>query len=331
MFTSPENIKYIYDIALDAYSCSYDNTFILFESSQNIIYLIFSSLNVSIISYKLINSKKFQFITEIKNAHNDYIDNFRYSYDSKNKRDLILSLSSWDNNIKIWDLKNWDCILDINNIYKSGSIVSACFLLDENLEYNYILPCNFFLFKIAVTDISGNKDKNKDIEVNISTNIFIDTYFDIKQSKYYIITGNNSNVISYNFTTGTLYHKYELINSTNHKSVIIYPDNKINIVKILFASNEGFLLIFNFHSGELINKINCGEDNLIGCCLWDENYVLTGGKNKDLKLVDINKGKVVKNFFEHKQWICSIKSIKINNGQILVTHGLDNKIKLWGI
>ena len=51
----------------------------------------------------------------------------------------------------------------VNNIYKSGSIVSACFLLDENLEYNYILPCNFFLFKIAVTDISGNKDKNKDI------------------------------------------------------------------------------------------------------------------------------------------------------------------------
>ena len=108
MHNSPLNIKFILDISLDAYGCSYDNTFILFKSSQNLIHLIYSNLKKSIISYNLSNSNKFQILTEIKNAHNDYIDNFRYVYDSKNKIDLILSLSSGDNNIRIWNLKNWE-------------------------------------------------------------------------------------------------------------------------------------------------------------------------------------------------------------------------------
>ena len=332
MHNSPNKIKYIADIVLDAYGTSYDNTFLIFKSSQNIYHLIYSNLEKSIISYNLINSKKFQIITEIKKAHEDYIDNFRYSFDSKNKRDLVLSLSSGDNDIKIWNLKNWECIFNINDIYQFGSILSACFLIDENLNYNYIIACNFFLYNIKAIDISGNKDKNKEIENNINTNIFIDKYYDINQSKYYIIIGNNSNVSSFDFDKGSLYHTYEMINSANHKSVVIYPDNKNNLVKLFFQCKEGFILIFNFHSGDLIDKISCENDCLIGLCLWDENFIFSGGKNKSLKLIDINKREIIKKYHEHKQWICSIKAIKHEKlGQILITHGLDNKIKLWGI
>ena len=332
MNNSPQNITFIKDIALDAYGSSYDNTFLIFKSSQNLYHLIYSTLKKSIISYNLTNPEKFQIISEIKNAHKDYIDNFRYSFDSKNKRDLVLSLSSGDNNIKIWNLKNWECIFDINDIYKFGSILSACFLLDANFDYNYIVASNFFMYNINAVDIYGNNEKNKIIENNISTNLFIDIYYDIKKSKYYIITGNNWNVISYDFKEGSLYHTYESINSTNHKSVSIYPDNKNNIVKIFFQSREGFILIFNFHSGELINKIICTNNNLIGICLWDENYIFTGGKNKILYLIDINKGKIMKVYSGHKHWICSLKKIQLEKfGEVLITHGLDNKIKLWGI
>ena len=255
MYNSPNNIKYITDIASDAYGSSYDNTFLIFKSSQNIYHLINSTLKKSIVSYILTNQKKFQIVIEIKKAHEDYIDNFRYSFDSKNKRDLILSISSGNNNIKIWNLKNWECIFNINDIYKFGSILSACFLLDESLDYNYVITCNYFLYNIKVIDISGNKEKNKKIENDINTNIFLDTYYDIKQSKYYIIIGNIFNVSSYDFKKGSLYHTYETINSSNHKSVIIYLDNKNNIVKIFSQSKEGFILIFNFHSGEIINNV----------------------------------------------------------------------------
>ena len=330
---SPKKIKNILDISSNAYGCTYDNTFLLFKSSQEIFYLIYSTLTRSIISYDISNKNKNQFFCEIKNAHDDYIDNFRYSYDSKNKRDLILSLSSGNNIIKIWNLKNWECILDIKNIYKYGSILSACFLLDEHLNYNYIVICNFFMYNIKLIDISQKEEKNQIIESEINTYLFIDTYYDIDQSKYYIITGNNCNVNSYDVSQKSLYRTYETVNSTNHKTAQVFSDRK-KIVKIFFPSKEGYILIFNFHSGEMINKILCGNNNtiLIGFCLWDENFAFTGGNNKNLILIDLNEGKMIKEFKEHKQWICSIKTIKHNSlGQILVTHGLDNKIKLWMI
>ena len=330
---SSKKIKNILDISSKAYSCTYDNTFLLFKSSQELIYLIYSTLNRSIISYNISNKNINQIFTEIKNAHDDYIDNFRHTYDSKNKRDLILSLSSGDNNIKIWNLKNWECILNIKNIYEMGCILSACFLLDKHLNYNYIVICNFFMYNIKLIDISQNIEKNQVIENEINTNLFIDTYYDIDQSKYYIITGNNWNVNSYDVSQKSLYRSYETINSTNHKTVQIFSDKK-KLVKIFFPCKEGYILIFNFHSGEMINKIFCGNNNdiLIGFCLWNENFAFTGGKNKVLKLIDINKGEIIEEFKEHKQWICSIKKIKHNHlGQILVTHGLDNKIKLWMI
>ena len=333
MQENPSNIKYILDIATNVYSCSYDNTFLLFKSSQQIFHIIYSTLNISIISCNISNPNNFQILTEVKKAHDDYIDNFRYSFDSINKRDLILSLSSGDNNIKIWNLKNWECIINLKNIYEIGSVLSACFLINEKFDYNYIVACNFFMWNIKLIDISSKTEKNIEIENNISTNLFIDTYYDKEQDKYYIITGNNWNVNSYDLKQKILYRTYETSRATNHKTACVLKDNK-NIEKIFFPCNEGYLLIFNFHTGEMINKIICGndDDNLVGFCFWNENYIFTGGKNKILKLVDINKGQLIKEFKEHKRIICSMKTIEHSSfGKILITHGLDNKIKLWTI
>ncbi len=58
-----------------------DNTFITFNSKNNILHLIYSIQLKSIISYNL---NKFQIITEIKNPHeNNYITNFRHFLDKK--------------------------------------------------------------------------------------------------------------------------------------------------------------------------------------------------------------------------------------------------------
>ena len=329
----PENIHYKLDISKDSYSCTYDNTFLLFKSSQEILHLIYSTLNRSIISYNISNPKNFQILTEIKKAHNDYIDNFRHEFDSKNNRDLILSLSSGDNNIKIWNLKNWSCVFDIKNIYKIGTVLSSCFLLDEKFNYNYIVTCNFFMYNIKLIDLSQTPKNDFEIENDINTNLFIDKYYDKDKNNYYIITGNNWNVNSYDLNKRILYHKYETSRSTNHKTAHVFKSSD-NITKIFFPCKEGYLLIFNFHTGEMIEKILCGNDgdNLIGLCLWNEKYAFTVGKNKILKLVDLNKKEVSKEFKEHKQLICSIKTIRHDSlGQIVITHGLDNKIKLWMI
>ena len=66
----------------DDFFSSFDNTFIVFNSINNIIYLIYASAEKSIISYDL---KNYQKISEIKNAHDKYITNFRHIYDKKIK------------------------------------------------------------------------------------------------------------------------------------------------------------------------------------------------------------------------------------------------------
>lgn len=284
---NPSNMEILDNISTNAYGCSLDNIFITFKSKSDILYLVYSTLKKSIIAYNLNTMEN---ITEIKNAHKDYIDNFRQIYDIINKKDIILSLSSGDNNIKIWDIKNWDCLYNINNLYRVGILLSACFLVNENV--NYIVTCNCFLYNIIVIDFKGNTIKK--IKDSSNYTLFIDIYFEKQKNQYYIITGNRTSVKSYNYDSSDLYFTYSDEISTHHRSIIIYNDN--NIVKLIFSCEEGYIKIFNFHSGILLNKINLNKESLLGICLFDSNYLLIGTKNKRVILIDLKEGKIKKIF-----------------------------------
>ena len=186
----------------DSYSyLNIDNTFTTFNSINNILYLIYSSFDKSIICYDLINQNK---INEIKNCHNNIICNLRHYLDDINKRDLIMSLSYQDNNLKIWNVNNWDCIfnLKVNNV---GLLYSACILEDK--KENYIITSNRNKLgipeKIKVFDFSGNKIK----EFNNSNDqtFFIDIYYDKLLCENYIITGNVGHVKSYDYKNNKVY------------------------------------------------------------------------------------------------------------------------------
>ena len=58
-----------------------------------------------------------------------------------NKNDFIISISAQDNNIKLWNLNNCECLLNIQNIRKDRFLYSACLLNDNNQIY--ILTSNF--------------------------------------------------------------------------------------------------------------------------------------------------------------------------------------------
>ena len=94
---NPKDISFLRNITKDSYTNGIlDNTFILFNSINDLLYLIYSKRN-SIISFNLNNNKK---INEIKNAHDEDISNFRHYLDKINKIDFLLSLSKNINNIK---------------------------------------------------------------------------------------------------------------------------------------------------------------------------------------------------------------------------------------
>ena len=67
-------------------------------------------------------------------------------------------MSDLDNNIKLWNINNYECLIDIKNINKKGWMYSACFLKENNK--NYIITSNYNSSDcefIKVFDFNGNK------------------------------------------------------------------------------------------------------------------------------------------------------------------------------
>ena len=195
--SSPSSLKLLKEVTNDSYALfGLDNSFCIFTSINSTLYLVYSNRNFSIIMYNLINN----FVEiEIKKAHNEDITNLRHFYDRINNTDLILSISFLDNNLKVWDLDDWNCILNINNINSIGNIKSACFLYDNNQNYIISSSCsdNPNIEPIKVFDLNGNKIK--EINDSYDDTIFIDTYYDKNTSINYILTGNNCFIKSYNY------------------------------------------------------------------------------------------------------------------------------------
>ena len=331
----PKNIKLISNVIGDSYAYSnIDNTFAVFNSINNILYLIYSDINRSMISYDLNNKRK---INEIKNIHNEYITNFRHYLDEIYKRDLIMSLSRTDNNIKIWNVTNFECLLDIKKANQFGYLYSACFLKDNS--QNYIITSNRSSegnsSPIKIFNFQGQKiDEIKDSN---DPTFFIDTFYDNILNKNFIITGNFGYVKSFNYSKKELYHKYDDNRCFNkdytlcsHCSIIIKNNEKI--IKLIESSGDGFIRIWNFHSGKLLDKILL-KSRLYGICLWNDNYLFVACQDQTIKLIELNNKLIVKNVHGHNDWVITLKKICDNKGkEILISQNFGvSPIKLWFI
>ena len=322
---SPKDIQYKNDLAKDSFSqYDYDNVFTVFKSLNNILYLIYTNINKSIIFYDIVDNKS---IKEIKNAHYKYITNFKYYLDKINKRDLILSISADDNNIKLWNL-NYECLVNIRNINKMGYLISASFLNYNNNIYIVTSNCNWITKpdSIKIFDLKGKKIK--EINNYIDNILFIDVYYDIELSKNYILTGNRGYVQSYDYDKNIIYHKYNDNDNQSHSSLVI-NDNE-QIIKLIESCYDGNIRIWNFHSGDLLNKIKI-SNWIYGLCLWNNRYLFIGCIDKTIKLIEIKKGIIVKSLEGHQNRVLTIKKINCPKyGDCLISKGWkDDQIKLW--
>ena len=325
--TEPNNFIFYQKITKDSFSSSpVENTFTIFNTLNNNLYLIYATKDKSIKCLNLMNN---QMIVEIKDAHNKFITNFKHYYYSKQKIDLIMSISSDDNAIKIWNVNNWDCKLYLKNINKSGNLLSAC-LFEENNNI-YIVTSNFDIYDepepIKIYDIKGNKVK--EIMNSNKNTLYIKIYCDKNTSINYIITCNINFIKSYDYNRNMIYHRYYENNNSFHNSVIVKNYN--NIVKLIESCNDGNIRIWDFHSNSLLNKIKVDNSCLTSICSWDEDYILIGCKNKGIKIIKIDEG-TIKNVFKTKNAI--IYTIKIINhpkyGKSLITQGtFFEQIKIW--
>ena len=320
------NMKFSQFVVNDSYSKGIiDNTFCIFKSIYDILYLIYINENKSIVSFDLINNR---IINEIK-AYQYNIECMRYYLDSVNKRDLIITISSLKNDIQIWDIKNFECLLFIKNINKSGYIYSSFLLFDNNQEYIITSNVNYKSNPepIKIYDFNGNKIK----EINNSkeNTYFIDIYYDKKSSKTYIVTCNDNFSKSYDYKENKVYKIYYEFEKNNriipHISLILLRDSKK--LKLIESSNNGYIRVWNFHSCELIKKIKVGKESY-DICLWDKDCLFVGGY-KLIYLIDLKNGETIKILEGHNQEINSIKKIiHPKFGEVLISQGIKNII-LW--
>ena len=302
-----------------------DNTFIIFNSKDSILYLIFGTEKRSIISYNVNDNKK---MIEIKKAHDDDIIEFNYCYDKTNNREIIMSLSPL-NFLKIWDLKNWECILVLTKINKIGLLSCSCFLNIKDDIYIVTSNSNYGVGteKIKIYNLKG--EIVKQINNSNESTLFTSTYYDEGLSATYIIASNKDYIKAYDYDNNKLYHKYYEKNNGHHFTVIV---NKIEgLVRLIEpCSSDGFIRIWNFHHGNLLCKISTNE-KICSLCLWNNKYLFSGTIDGKIILIDLINQVVVKTIDKaHKNWVNCIKKFKNNKyGECLVTQGFDEQIQIY--
>ena len=329
--STPKDMKLFTDVANDSFGYTdLDNSFTAFKSINNIVYVIYSTKSKSIISYDL---NKQKITKQINNCHNKFITNFRHYFDSMNKADLIMSMSSEDNNIKVWNFMNWECILNIKNANYVGWLYSACFFNDNNK--NYIITSNRnkqgACESIKIFDFNGYV--TKEINNSKEQTYYIDSYYDPILSRNYIITGNIGYVKSYDYYNSDVYHKYNDYDNNSvsycHFSVVVKNDNRK--IKLIESCFDGNIRIWNFHSALLLKKIKISNEGLRGICLWNDSFLFIGCDDRTIKLIDIKNGLIVKSLSgHHNEVITVIKVFHHLYGPCLVSqNGGESQIKFW--
>lgn len=327
--SNPKSLTYIKNLTEDSCCPKYNDNFTIFKSVHNKYLLIYANKQRDLVCYDIEygDSKK------IQEAHSEYITCIRHYINPKSPMDIILSISSYDGNVKLWDAETWNCLFDKKEIYKMGELYSASLLFISN---------DFFLITSSDRETEPIKvfgrDKKIIKEFNDSKDntYFLEIFNDESKLKNYIISCNYKYIKSFDYEKGDIYQKYrdDSNRKCTHKCALVLPGD--NETKLIGSNDKGIINIWNFHNGEMINKINdCEGSSMNELCLWNKQFLFAGADDTSIKLFDLKNGKLVSCLKGNESEIISIKKIKhIKLGECLITQGKngvhDTKIILWG-
>ena len=318
------NLKFKKDLATNAPTNSNGmQMFSVFKSLKGESILAWATKSKTIELYDL---EKEVPIKTIKNPHTDNIYSCGHFVDTKTNSDLLIT-SSYDKSIKVWNIDNTDTpIVSIEEAHSNGYIFTPCILSHPKLKENYIISAADDEM-IKVFDFNGKFTDKKlrfDGYINLLT-----TYYDKKEEKFYIIDANSRNVEVFNFEDLSTYKYYKLKIDCTHSYVVIYEDEVNNKTKLIDSNMKGFIHIWDFHTTECLKTIAIASF-VNGICLWDERYLISTGKDKEIKVIDLQEGKVIRKLTGHQRETLSVHKIQLAKyGDCIISNGKDGILKLW--
>ena len=267
-------------------------------------------------------------IKSINNPHTNDVHCCRHFIDTKNNSDLLITCS-YDRSIKIWNIDNLESsILTIENAHSNGFIFSPCILSHQYLNENYIISGADDEF-IKIFDFKGNVYQNY-IKMDEYIN-FLDTYYDKDENRFFIINGNSANIKVFNLSDLSVYNIYIPKWHSSHAQIILHQNKYNNLVELIDSDMKGFIHVWDFHSAECLKTIEI-KTVLNGICLWDEQYLICTGRDKEIKIIDLNSQIIIRTLIGHTNETISVRKIYLDKyGECLISYGKDGLIKLWSL
>jgi WD40 repeat protein len=297
--------------------------FTVFKSSKNEYLCVWGTQTFQISGYDFVKDK---LVFTYQNAHSSTIFTTRHYFDKKEKQDLILT-SSHDKSVKTWLLANGNIspILTISNAQNGCYIYSSCILFTENSDSSVIITSAPNEFQ-KVWSFKGQHIK--DFGVNTESTYFVDSFYDGKTKKSFILNANSVDVKAYSFPDYQLFKSFKGTPNSWHMSVKMIDRN--NVLTLVESDGNGTIRLWDFYEGVEILKVNTTGLNLRGICVWNVNSIFASSSDYHVKLYNIKEMKMSKTFHEHKSTVCALNKICVPKiGECLVSHGLDGKLKLW--
>ena len=289
----------LYSINLSYEITTKMNNFCVFKSIEDISYLVY--YNHDIISYNL---------NDIKIQNKIIINSFyymRYFFDKANKRDLIL-ISSYPS-ILIFNFNTLECFF---SMALKGRLLYGCPFFDNNNNiYLYAQIYLYDRYEDEIIDLKRKKTKKFSKEIIL----FSDSYYDDFKDESFIIFGTENNIKSYICCSNNLkiYHEYTDGKSDRHVSAIIKKEKEIT--KLFDASYDGYIRIWNFHTGELLSKILIHKNfRVFDFDLLDDNYIICGCSKNTIELFNIETKQFIQKLIGYFMDPFYLKIISIPNG-----------------
>ena len=293
MEKDPYNINLSFEINTNR------NYFLVFKSIEDISYLVY--YNKGIISYNL-NDMKIQNKILINDCY--YM---RYFFDKTNKRDLIL-ISSYSN-ILVFNFNTLEYLFSIGLMGGLG-----CLFLYNNKIYLFVQIYGKYYQNYIEDNIIDLKEK-KTKKFSGTELCFCDSYYDDFKCESFIIFGTKHNIKSYIYCSDNIkiYHEYTDGISDRHKYAIIKKEKEIT--KLFDASYDGYIRIWNFHTGELLSKILIHKNfRVFDFDLLDDNYIICGCSKNTIELFNIETKQFIQKVAGYFMDPLYLKIISIPNG-----------------